>query len=82
MFVAVPVEAATKAVVAICVVLVPGAAVGAKGVPVSVGLLESALLDTALAMALYSLSISVPLTIFAGSLVPKESLAAKLVAFT
>ena len=34
----VPVAAATKAVVAICVVFVPGDAVGAKGVPVNVGL--------------------------------------------
>ncbi len=34
----VPVAAVTNAVVAICVVLVPGAAVGARGVPVNVGL--------------------------------------------
>ena len=34
----VPVAAVTNAVVAICVVLVPGAAVGARGVPVKVGL--------------------------------------------
>ncbi len=35
--------AATKAVVAICVVLVPDAAVGAAGVPVNVGLASAAL---------------------------------------
>ena len=33
----------TKAVVAICVVLVPGAAVGAVGVPVRAGLIVSAM---------------------------------------
>jgi hypothetical protein len=36
-------EAATKAVVAICVVLVPTLAVGAVGVPVRVGLASGAL---------------------------------------
>jgi hypothetical protein len=37
----VPVAAVTKAVVAICVVFVPGDAVGANGVPVNVGLAAS-----------------------------------------
>ena len=58
--------AATNAVVAICVVLVPAEAVGANGVPVSVGLLLSALDDIAEAIAVNSASISVPLIIFAG----------------
>lgn len=35
-------DVATKPVVAICVVFVPGVAVGAVGVPVSAGLAESA----------------------------------------
>ena len=58
--------AATNAVEAICVVLVPAEAVGANGVPVSVGLLLSALDDIAEAIAVNSASISVPLIIFAG----------------
>jgi len=60
------IAAATNAVEAICVVLVPAEAVGANGVPVSVGLLLSALDDMAEAIAVYSASISVPLIIFAG----------------
>jgi hypothetical protein len=71
----------TNAVVAICVVLVPAEAVGANGVPVSVGLLLSALDDIAEAMAVYSASISVPLITFAGLPVLRASLDAKLVAF-
>ena len=58
--------AATNAVEAICVVLVPAEAVGANGVPVRVGLLLSALDDIAEAIAVNSASISVPLIIFAG----------------
>jgi hypothetical protein len=72
---------ATKAVLAICVVFVPEDAVGANGVPVSVGLLLSALDDMAEAMAVYSASISVPLMTFAGLPVLRASLDAKLVAF-
>ena len=72
---------ATKAVVAICVVLVPAEAVGANGVPVKVGLLLSALDDIAEAMAVYSASISVPLITLAGLPVLRASLDAKLVAF-
>jgi hypothetical protein len=71
----------TKAVEAICVVLVPAEAVGANGVPVKVGLLLSALDDMAEAMAVYSVSISVPLITFAGLPVLSASLDAKLVAF-
>lgn len=63
-------------------VLVPGDAVGAAGVPVKVGLLTSALLEIAEAMLVNSVSISVPLMIFAGSPVVRVSLVAKLVAFT
>jgi hypothetical protein len=73
--------AATNAVVAICVVLVPAEAVGAAGVPVNVGLLLSDLDDIADAMAVNSVSISVPLTTLAGSPVVRPSLIAKLVAF-
>jgi hypothetical protein len=73
--------AATNAVEAICVVLVPEEAVGANGVPVRVGLLLSALDDIADAIAVYSASISVPLIIFAGLPVLRLSLDAKLVAF-
>ena len=62
--------------------LVPGEAVGAAGVPVKVGLLTSALLDIADAMLVNSVSISVPVMIFAGSPVVRVSLVAKLVAFT
>ena len=58
----------TNAVVAICVVLVPDEAVGANGVPVRVGLLLSALDDIAEAIAVNSVSISVPLTTLAGNL--------------
>jgi hypothetical protein len=72
---------ATKAVLAICVVLVPAEAVGANGVPVNVGLLLSALEDMAEAMAVYSASISVPLITFDGLPVLSASLDAKLVAF-
>jgi len=71
----------TKAVDAICVVLVPAEAVGVNGVPVRVGLLLSALDDMAEAMAVYSASISVPLITFDGLPVLRASLDAKLVAF-
>jgi hypothetical protein len=74
--------AVTKAVVASWVVLVPATAVGAKGVPVKVGDTVSALVLTATEIALYSVSISVPLMIFAGSPDSRASLAAKSVFFT
>jgi hypothetical protein len=64
------------------VVLVPGEAVGAKGVPENVGLAESALEVTAVAMLLNSTSISVPLTTFSGSPVGRLSFEVKLVLFT
>jgi TRAP-type mannitol/chloroaromatic compound transport system permease large subunit len=55
----------------------------AEGVPkagvTSVGLFESALVATAVAMLSNSVLISVPLTIFKGSPADKESLEAKLV---
>ena len=66
--------------VAICVLLVPAVAVGAVGVPVKVGLLVSALLAIAVAIAVYSTSISVPLMILPGLPVGSASLAVKLVA--
>jgi hypothetical protein len=69
----------TKAVVAICVVLVPSAAVGAKGVPVSVGDAELDLLFTAVAMLLYSVSISEPRIFLFVSPVERLSLTAKFV---
>jgi hypothetical protein len=72
----------TKAVVAICVVLVLLDAVGAAGVPVNVGDAVSALVEIAVAMLLYSVSISVPLIILAGLPVRSASLDAKSVAFT
>jgi hypothetical protein len=74
-----PVAAVTKAVVASCVVFVPGEAVGARGVPVKVGLAKSALVAIAVAMSLNSVSISVPLTIFNGFPLIKLSLLAKFV---
>ena len=46
-----PTAAVTKAVVAICVVLVAGAAVGADGTPVSVGLAKSAFKFSAVCVA-------------------------------
>jgi hypothetical protein len=61
-------------------VLDPAVAVGAAGVPVNVGEAVSALELTADAIALNSLSISVPLTILPESPVGKVSLVAKLVA--
>jgi len=67
-------------VVAICVLLVPDAAVGAVGVPVNVGLLVSALLAIAVAIAVYSTSISVPLIILPALPVGRASLAVKFVA--
>jgi hypothetical protein len=51
------------------------------GVPVKVGLAKSALVATAVAMLLNSVSISVPLTIFKGLPEAKASLVAKLVDF-
>jgi hypothetical protein len=60
---------------------VPADAVGAAGIPVKVGLLISDLEATAEAMALNSVSISVPLIILFGLPVDSESLVAKLVAF-
>jgi hypothetical protein len=72
----------TNAVVAICVVLVVLDAVGAAGVPVNVGDAVSALVEIAVAMLLYSVSISVPLIILAGLPVSSASLDAKSVAFT
>jgi hypothetical protein len=60
---------------------VPAEAVGANGVPVKVGLLLSDFDDIADAIAVYSVSISVPLITFAGLPVLRLSLDAKLVAF-
>ena len=74
--------AVAKAVVASCVVLVPNAAVGAAGVPVNEGDAVSALELIEPAIALNSLSISVPLTILLESPVGSVSLVAKFVAFT
>lgn len=56
-------------------------AVGAAGTPVKVGLLISDLDATDEAMALNSVSISVPLIILFGLPVDSESFVAKLVAF-
>jgi hypothetical protein len=63
-------------------VLVPEEAVGPAGVPVKVGLFRSALDEIAEAIALYSVSISVPLIILEGLPEARPSLTAKLVAFT
>jgi hypothetical protein len=60
---------------------VPAEAVGANGVPVKVGLLLSDFDDIADAIAVYSVSISVPLITFDGLPVLRLSLDAKLVAF-
>jgi hypothetical protein len=62
-------------------VFVPADAVGAAGIPVKVGLLISDLDATAEAIALNSVSISVPLIILFGLPVDSESFVAKLVAF-
>jgi hypothetical protein len=64
------------------VVLDPAVAVGAAGTPVNVGDAMSALELTAPAIALNSLSISVPLTILLESPVGRVSLVAKFVALT
>jgi hypothetical protein len=69
-----------KAVVAICVLLVPPAAVGANGEPVKVGLLLSALLAIAAAMAVNSVSSSAPLTTLLELPAGNASFAVKLVA--
>jgi hypothetical protein len=58
------------------------AAVGAEGVPVNVGDVVSALLATAVAIALYSSSISAPLIILLGLPVSKASFVKKFVALT
>jgi hypothetical protein len=63
-------------------VLEPAVAVGAAGVPVNVGDAISALELIAPAIALNSLSISVPLTILLESPVGRVSLVAKFVALT
>ncbi len=76
------IEAVAKAVVASCVEEVPAAAVGAVGVPVNTGLRRSALVATAIAMLLNSVSISVPLTIFKGLPNGRVSLEENEVAFT
>jgi hypothetical protein len=57
-------------------------AVGAKGVPVKVGLLLSDLLAIAAAIAVNSVSSSAPLTTLLELPAGKPSLAVKLVAFT
>ena len=76
------IAACTNAVVAICVLLVVAVDwVGASGVPVKVGLFVSALEEIAEAIALYSVSISVPLIILPALPLGSESLAAKFVAF-
>jgi hypothetical protein len=62
-------------------VLVPVDAVGAVGVPVKAGLFVSALVATAVAIALNSASISVPLINLEGLPVNKLSFVAKLVDF-
>jgi hypothetical protein len=71
----------TNAVEASCAVLVVPVAVGAVGTPVKAGEAKSALEEIAEAIAIYSVSISVPLTILLGSPEPKVSLVVKLVAF-
>jgi hypothetical protein len=53
--------------------------VAAVTVPVKVGLAELALVATAVAMLLYSVSISVPLTILAALPEGRESFVAKLI---
>jgi hypothetical protein len=63
-------------------VFVPKEAVGPAGVPVKVGLLMSDLDEIAEAIAVYSVSISVPLIILEGLPEARPSLTAKLVAFT
>jgi hypothetical protein len=78
---AVTVAAATKAVVASCVLEVFTAAVGAVGVPVNTGFSRSAFVPTATAMLLNSVSISVPLTIFKGLPCGSESFEANDVLF-
>jgi hypothetical protein len=50
--------------------------VGATGVPIKVGLFKSAFVSIAVAMLLNSSSISVPLTIFKGLPIARESLLA------
>ena len=55
--------------------------VGSVGVPVKVGDAKSALVATAVAMLLNSVSISVPLTIFKGLPEDRLSLVAKFVLF-
>ena len=60
---------------------VPEEAVEAVGVPVNAGLLMSALDAIALEIAVNSVSISVPLTIFPALPVGSPSLAVKFVAF-
>jgi len=74
------IAACVNAVVAICVLLLAAAAVGDTGVPVNVGLLVSALVLIAAAIAVYSSSISVPLTVLRGLPVVKASFDAKFVA--
>jgi hypothetical protein len=76
------IAACTNAVVATCVVFVPYDAVGAVGVPVRAGLFKSALEEIAEAIAVNSVSISAPLTIFPELPVGKLSLAVKFVALT
>jgi hypothetical protein len=77
----VPKEPVTKAVVAICVVFVPAVAVGAVGVPENAGLARLALDVIAEAIAVNSVSISVPLTILPELPEGNVSLAVKLVDF-
>ena len=74
------IAACVNAVVATWVVVVLADAVGAAGVPVSVGLAVFALVATAVAIAVYSSSISVPLTVLSAFPVAKASFDAKFVA--
>lgn len=66
---------------ATCAVLVVEIAVGAVGTPVNAGDAKSALDATAEAIAIYSVSSSVPLTVLLGSPEARVSLVVKLVAF-
>jgi hypothetical protein len=75
-------EAATKAVVASCVVLVPKDAVGAVGVPVNTGDNKSALVAEEIAKLLNSVSSSAPFTILRAFPEGSVSLEVKAVLFT
>ena len=67
-----PAAVCTKAVVAICVVFVPAVAVGARGVPVNVGLVNIVAFDSFVTFPRPTIALLIPLTVPENVVVPSS----------